>query len=441
MSLVCEVCGSNDLVKQDGVFVCQVCGSKYSIDEVRKMLDGSAVEKAATDQTNPQVQVMNLMINADRAYEDGRYHDSENLYSRILELDPNNAHAILYQAYSICWQGTLKDIRLPIAIKAGQRAMDLYVHQLGPSKKLVDKFTDFLNFYKVTTAYVTQAQNVQEQLLKNANQKLKEIESEGKRVLSQISTTSVFENTKQRYLNRINELSNEVERQGNSYRDIMVSSSNYLAIMGDIYATKAATLDFPSDVGFNAATILSLFIDNMKKDKIVDDTREKLYQKISSEIKIIWNKAVSKYRSEHSEEMEQIDRELKPLQEEIIKVTQDIDSKKDQISSIQNKVFVSVNANVKKEIENNITLLSQQLSKLGLFKRSEKEKLRIQIDGEKTKLMAVEKEIKAEKKNWQEENERGINQINQEIEKQDVLLKELREKEKILLDKAPQMME
>ena len=36
--LICEMCGSADLIKQDGVFVCQVCGCKYSVEEVRKMM-------------------------------------------------------------------------------------------------------------------------------------------------------------------------------------------------------------------------------------------------------------------------------------------------------------------------------------------------------------------------------------------------------------------
>ena len=31
--LTCEMCGSTDLLKQDGVFVCQSCGCKYSVEE------------------------------------------------------------------------------------------------------------------------------------------------------------------------------------------------------------------------------------------------------------------------------------------------------------------------------------------------------------------------------------------------------------------------
>lgn len=36
--LACEICGSNDLVKQEGLFVCQYCGAKYSLEEARKMM-------------------------------------------------------------------------------------------------------------------------------------------------------------------------------------------------------------------------------------------------------------------------------------------------------------------------------------------------------------------------------------------------------------------
>lgn len=34
--LTCEMCGSTDLIKQDGAFVCQTCGCKYSIEEAKR---------------------------------------------------------------------------------------------------------------------------------------------------------------------------------------------------------------------------------------------------------------------------------------------------------------------------------------------------------------------------------------------------------------------
>ena len=36
--LVCEMCGSTDIMKENGVFVCQTCGTKYSVEEAKKMM-------------------------------------------------------------------------------------------------------------------------------------------------------------------------------------------------------------------------------------------------------------------------------------------------------------------------------------------------------------------------------------------------------------------
>ena len=36
--IVCEVCGSNDLVKEDGCFICQYCGAKYSPEEAKRLI-------------------------------------------------------------------------------------------------------------------------------------------------------------------------------------------------------------------------------------------------------------------------------------------------------------------------------------------------------------------------------------------------------------------
>lgn len=43
------MCGSTDLIKQDGVFVCQSCGCKYSVEEAKRMIkDISKEVKSAT---------------------------------------------------------------------------------------------------------------------------------------------------------------------------------------------------------------------------------------------------------------------------------------------------------------------------------------------------------------------------------------------------------
>ena len=48
--LTCEMCGSTDLLKQDGVFVCQTCGTKYSVEEAKKMGNGRQGDNGKQDQ-------------------------------------------------------------------------------------------------------------------------------------------------------------------------------------------------------------------------------------------------------------------------------------------------------------------------------------------------------------------------------------------------------
>ena len=48
-AIVCEMCGSNDVVKQDGFYVCQHCNTKYSVEEAKKLM--VTVDTAAKSKT------------------------------------------------------------------------------------------------------------------------------------------------------------------------------------------------------------------------------------------------------------------------------------------------------------------------------------------------------------------------------------------------------
>lgn len=71
--LKCEMCGSTDLVKQDGVYVCQNCGTKYSVEEAKKMMIEGTVDVSGStvkvDQTN---ELKNLYELARRAKNDNK---------------------------------------------------------------------------------------------------------------------------------------------------------------------------------------------------------------------------------------------------------------------------------------------------------------------------------------------------------------------------------
>lgn len=90
-AMICEMCGSNDLVKQDGMFVCQCCGTKYSVEEAKKLLGTVKVDK--TEETEK------LLVLARRAREDNNSENAEKYYGMVLQEDPNNWEAAFFQVY------------------------------------------------------------------------------------------------------------------------------------------------------------------------------------------------------------------------------------------------------------------------------------------------------------------------------------------------------
>ena len=76
--LTCEMCGSTDLVKQDGVFVCQSCGCKYSVEEARKMMIEGTVEVTGTVKVDNTANAEKYRKMADDAYAAGNYEEASN---------------------------------------------------------------------------------------------------------------------------------------------------------------------------------------------------------------------------------------------------------------------------------------------------------------------------------------------------------------------------
>lgn len=44
-AIKCELCGSSDIMKQDGFFQCQNCKTKYSLEEARKLIGVVKIDK------------------------------------------------------------------------------------------------------------------------------------------------------------------------------------------------------------------------------------------------------------------------------------------------------------------------------------------------------------------------------------------------------------
>lgn len=90
----CEMCGSNDLVKHDGLFRCTYCGMQYTSDEAKKLLVEGTVKIDNSEFIKKQLR------NARRAYEKEDWEEVEKYYNIVEQHDPSNIEAIFYSSYA-----------------------------------------------------------------------------------------------------------------------------------------------------------------------------------------------------------------------------------------------------------------------------------------------------------------------------------------------------
>ncbi len=97
--LTCEICAGNDLIKQNGMFVCQNCGTKYSVDEVKKMMNVGTMEVVGTVKVDSSDKLNNLYQTARRAKFDNNSVNARKYYDMILAEDPTSWEAAFYVVY------------------------------------------------------------------------------------------------------------------------------------------------------------------------------------------------------------------------------------------------------------------------------------------------------------------------------------------------------
>lgn len=96
----CEMCGSTDLVKKDGIFECQSCGLKYSAEEIKKMMiEGTVDVSGSTVKVDKTGSLKNMLVLAKRAKKEGNTEEAKKYYNMVLMEDPDNWEASFYSSY------------------------------------------------------------------------------------------------------------------------------------------------------------------------------------------------------------------------------------------------------------------------------------------------------------------------------------------------------
>ena len=130
-AMKCEICGSNEIVKQEGLFVCQHCGTKYSIEEAKKLIGTVKIDKS--DETQK------FLVLARRAGEEKNYIDANKYYERVMQEDPDNWEAYFYQRYYQVLSASKSD--LDTLGRSFPNSMATFVRQVATDESISDKLS------------------------------------------------------------------------------------------------------------------------------------------------------------------------------------------------------------------------------------------------------------------------------------------------------------
>ena len=107
----CELCGSIELIKKDGVFICKHCSAQYSIEEAKKLMIDGVVEVTGKVKVDSSDELANLYQIARRAKNDENAESAAKYYDMILVMDPDSWEATFYVVYFRAMQSNIINIQ------------------------------------------------------------------------------------------------------------------------------------------------------------------------------------------------------------------------------------------------------------------------------------------------------------------------------------------
>lgn len=141
-AIVCQLCGSNELVKEGDYFVCQACGTKYTLEDARKLF----VEVKGPVTINHEQDFENVMTNAWRALQDNDFPTASQLFSQALNYNPDDHNALFFRAYAAARCGDPVDFRAQELVNAYERSINAMRAENAP---LADTFSFMQNAVEI----------------------------------------------------------------------------------------------------------------------------------------------------------------------------------------------------------------------------------------------------------------------------------------------------
>lgn len=126
-AFVCEMCSSNNLIKENGIYVCQSCGTKYAVEEAKKLMieiSGTIDISGSTVKIDNSDSIPKYLKLAESAYESKNYKETEEYCNKIIEVEENNSYAWILKGKAAGWQSTLEHNRIEEAANCFLKGLD-----------------------------------------------------------------------------------------------------------------------------------------------------------------------------------------------------------------------------------------------------------------------------------------------------------------------------
>ena len=92
-AMKCEMCNSNDIVKEGEFYVCQSCGTKYTVEAAKKLI----VEGTVTIDNSSELESLKEL--ASRAMFNSDYENAQKYYEKALIIAPNDWEVYFFSNY------------------------------------------------------------------------------------------------------------------------------------------------------------------------------------------------------------------------------------------------------------------------------------------------------------------------------------------------------
>lgn len=372
--LICEMCGSKDLLKQDGVFVCQSCGCRYSVEEARKMMiegtvdvSGSTVKVDRRDEQQQQIknylEICLTSLEASDTASVVEYSD------KILEIDPNNYEAWMYRAVSCGWESSLNNMKTGQVITAAKRAL-----QLSPEdrrEEIAEKI--YMQGYLQILAHV-------------------------KSVASMYSGVPYTGNVYGRPLAIL-------AKQAEYFHSIMQA---WVRLLSEIPYLSPEKMRYEIEHSLDRVSKIDLALYVYARDLYVGaNYKEWLKKCLKGRIDKVVEQRREDYWGQHAEEKMALKEERKELES--------------RIAALREEIGNIPGGDERDSIQQRIDLLTQEKSSIGLFKTKERKAVQEKIDAANLELQEIIEKMNAAKQEIEAkiaENQRRIDEIADELTKE-----------------------